>query len=191
MAAKKSGKKGASAPIGRPTKYRPEFCQDIINHMTEGYSIESFPAVIYNQYKIAVSKQSIYEWEEVHQDFSDAIKAGRALSQMHYEKVARSGMAGNLQRVARETPVIGNDGRVVIGPDGKVVTKKEYEPASFNASSWIFTMKNRFQWTDRLEHSGQIKGSNPIGDTLAEILKDPKLANAAKEIAERLVEDDE
>lgn len=192
MVTKKSANKGKSVsknPNGRPTKYNQAFCELIIQHMRQGFSIESFPAVIYERTGVMVSKQSIYEWEEVHQEFSDAINTGRALSQKYYEEIARSGMSGNLRRVSKETPLL-HEGKAVLDEHGKPLTKKEYDAATFNASSWIFTMKNRFHWTDKLEHSGSIKGSNPIGDALGKIMKDPILSKAAQQIAEKLVEEE-
>ena len=29
-------------PVGRPTKYKPEYCEMLIEHMSEGLSFESF-----------------------------------------------------------------------------------------------------------------------------------------------------
>jgi hypothetical protein len=198
MAAKKSAKtaKQRSAPSaeppkgGRPTLYRPEFCQDIVEHMKLGNSVESFGAYLGTKYgaRYAVHRDTIYAWENAHQEFSDAINGGRAYSLKFYEDLAKSGMSGNLRRLKSETPILGPDGKPVLAPDGTLVTKKEYEPATFNASSWIFTMKNRFNWRDRLEHSGEVKNGASVGDALVSIFKDPKLAAAAKQIAEKLVE---
>lgn len=176
-------------PPGRPTKYRPEFCQDIVDHMRQGYSIETFPALLYDKYRLMLSKDSIYEWEEVIPEFSDAIKAGRALSQKYYEDIARSGMTGNLRRVTKETPII-VDSKAVLDKDGKPVTTKEFEPATFSAAAWIFTMKNRFHWKDKVEHSGEIHNPSPVGDALLKVMADPALAAAARKIATKLSEGD-
>lgn len=59
-------------PVGRPTKYKPEYCQQIIDVMAKGFSITAFAG------SIRVSRQSIYEWAEVYPDFSDSIRIARA-----------------------------------------------------------------------------------------------------------------
>lgn len=199
MAAKKSANKKKptyqphqQSQFGRPTKYDPKYCEDIISHMKQGNTLESFGAYLGEKYgnEAAVGKQVLYSWADQYQDFQDSIRVARAYAQKFYEDIGKSGITGNIKRVKSETPVI-VDGKAVLGPDGRVVTKKEYEPATFNSGTFNFTMQNMFGWTRNVQHSGEIKGSNPVGDALSKILNDPKLASAAKSIAEKLVEDQE
>lgn len=65
----KSNKKDTN-PRGRgnPTKYRPEFCEQLVEHMSKGHSFESFASTI------NVNRDSLYEWVKNHTDFSDAKK---------------------------------------------------------------------------------------------------------------------
>lgn len=191
MAAKKSAKPKAN-PVGRPTKYTPQRCQDLIDHMKQGGSIEAFGAYVGEKYGIehAISKDTVYEWADVYSDFSDAKRIAEAYSAKFYDDVGRQGMLGNLRRIVSEKPVV-VDGKVVLGADGKVVKQYEYEPATFNSTAWIFTRKNCHGWTDKLQHSGQIKGNASVGDALSKILSDPTLAAAAKSIAEKLVEEED
>jgi len=70
-------------PFGRPTKYRKEFCQLLIEHMAEGLSLESFGG------KVHVCKDSLYEWVKKHKDFSDAFGLGKAACQLYWEKLGR------------------------------------------------------------------------------------------------------
>jgi transposase len=56
------------ADRGRPSKYKPEYCEQLVKHMAEGYSFESFAAVI------NVNRDTLYEWASVHVEFSDAKK---------------------------------------------------------------------------------------------------------------------
>jgi len=53
-------------PFGRPTKYKQEYCEMLIEHMSRGYSFESFAGFL------GVARASIYEWEQKNKDFSDA-----------------------------------------------------------------------------------------------------------------------
>jgi transposase-like protein len=64
-------KKIAPRPLGRPSSYKPEYCEELEAHMAIGYSFESFAG------KIGVDRDTLYEWRKVHQDFSDAFKRGK------------------------------------------------------------------------------------------------------------------
>jgi hypothetical protein len=66
--------------IGRPSKYEERFCEMLIDHMTEGFTFESFAG------RIGVNRDTIYEWAKVHEAFSDAKKDGRAAQQFFDEK---------------------------------------------------------------------------------------------------------
>ena len=103
--------------IGRPTKYKEEYCQLLVEHMADGLSYESFAGVV------GVSKQTIYDWEKVNSDFLDSKKKGFAMAQLFWEKAGLNGM-------------------FMGGKDNP-----------FNATVWVFNMKNRFGWVDRKETS--------------------------------------
>lgn len=70
-------------PVGRPSKYKPEYCQMIIDHMAEGASMTSFAA------EIDVSRETISEWGRVHPEFSVAIKKGKAKCAAWWERLNR------------------------------------------------------------------------------------------------------
>jgi hypothetical protein len=73
--------------FGRPTIYDPKFCQMLIDHMAQGFSFESFGALIMSH------KQTLYEWAEKHSDFGDAKKVGTELSRLRWE---REGINGHM-----------------------------------------------------------------------------------------------
>lgn len=76
---------------GRPTKYRPKYCQMLIEHMTQGLSFESFSGVI------EVNQDTLHEWVKVHPEFSDAKKLGFGKSQLVWEKMFMAGCMGKLK----------------------------------------------------------------------------------------------
>lgn len=123
------------ALAGRPTKYQAKYAAGLIEHMEKGGSFESYAAVI------GVHRDTLYEWEKAHEEFSDAKKMGKDAALLFFENMARSGMAGNLKRVTK----------IKRKPDG--TTQEVYALAPFNATSWIFTMLNRFpeQYRNRQE----------------------------------------
>ena len=72
--------------MGRPTEYRPEFCEMLIAHMAEGGSYESFGA------KVNCGKRVLYDWEDAHPDFLQAKETGRAKGQHWWETQARTAL---------------------------------------------------------------------------------------------------
>lgn len=103
---------------GRPTKYKPEYCERLIAHMASGMSYQSFAGVISTCY------DTLYEWEKVYAEFSDAKKEGTAKNLQHWENLGFQGMWHG----------------------GK-------DQPSFNSTLWIFNMKNRHKWSDNKEVS--------------------------------------
>lgn len=73
-------------PAGRPTSYREEYCQKLIDHMGSGYSFESFGA------KIGVGRATIYRWIDLHSEFRDAKKVGFEKNLEWMERQAVTGM---------------------------------------------------------------------------------------------------
>jgi hypothetical protein len=104
--------------IGAPTIYKPEYCQAVIDHMSQGLSFETFGA------SIGVDRSITYEWAHRHPEFAEAKKRAFDLCQIFWEKVGIEG--------------VWSDAR------GK----------NLNTGVWVFNMKNRFRWTDRMEVSG-------------------------------------
>jgi hypothetical protein len=75
---------------GRPTKYDEAYCEKLIEHMTEGYSFESFGGII------EVSEDTLYEWAKVHNEFSDSKKIGTQKSMVWWEQMGRKGMINEI-----------------------------------------------------------------------------------------------
>lgn len=75
-------------PVGRPSKYRPEYCAMVVEHMSEGASLTSFAA------EIDVSRETISEWSRVHPEFSVAVKKGKAKCAAWWERLGRTGAMG-------------------------------------------------------------------------------------------------
>lgn len=69
--------------MARPTDYKPEYCEMLIQHMTEGLSFESFAGLI------GVCKQTIYNWLEQFPEFVDAKKTGFEASRLTWERIGK------------------------------------------------------------------------------------------------------
>ena len=81
---------------GRPTSYRREYCQRVIEIMAEGRSLDGCAALL------GVHPDSLNEWQRVHPEFSVAVRAGRAAATAVWEgrllDVAQGG-SGNAQAI--------------------------------------------------------------------------------------------
>ncbi len=74
--------------MGRPSKYKPEYCEMLIKHMETGLSFESFAGVV------SVCRDSLYEWEKVYEEFSYAKKIGFQKNLLTWEKIMLSHAIG-------------------------------------------------------------------------------------------------
>lgn len=130
-------------PVGRPTKYKPEYCQDIIEFFEshpltitkvktirhkdgsveeEEYEAPGKPPLLYRYaQKLGVTRDTLHEWGTQHPDFSDALKKAKDI----------------------QAGFIVDNAMTDIGP------------TTFS----IFMMKNNHNWSDRVEQKVETKMS--------------------------------
>lgn len=77
--------------VGRPTKYNPQFCDKVVCLMAKGLSKDAVAG------KLGISRDTLYEWCQVHEEFSDSIKEGEAKSRYYWEKIGMDGMMGKVK----------------------------------------------------------------------------------------------
>ena len=77
---------------GRPTSYDESYCEQLIEHCSEGLSFESFAG------EIRVSRDTLYEWRKVHPEFSDAAKIAKECCRNFWENKGRDGTIGDLEK---------------------------------------------------------------------------------------------
>lgn len=70
-------------PAGRPSKYKPEFCDLLIEHMERGGSYEGFAG----HPKVRVSIATIYTWEQEHPEFLEAKGCAFAAARNHWDEI--------------------------------------------------------------------------------------------------------
>ena len=68
--------------VGRPSKYEPRYCEEIIAFCRGGYSITAFAG------SIGVARDTISEWATQHAEFSAAVKMAKAAATLAYEEAA-------------------------------------------------------------------------------------------------------
>ena len=65
---------------GRPSDYRPEYCDAVIEAMGEGCSLTAFAGII------GVARDTVYEWIKSHREFSDAVSRARPKQVLWWER---------------------------------------------------------------------------------------------------------
>ena len=145
-------------PMGRPSKYKPEYCEQLIEHMASGLSFESFAG------ELQISKQVLYDWEKVHPEFLYAKEIAFNRNRTFWEKI---GIEHIINKSDSES----------LG-DGVSSSKSR----SLNASVWIFNMKNRFKWRDRQPDETDVVVNNlsQANDDELQKLLDEKLKELGK-----------
>lgn len=77
-------------PVGRPSKYDPKYCQEIVDFFSiEPYFIDEvgkkvvndLPMLVAFARKIGVAHDTLHEWVKVHPDFSVAYKQAKDLQE--------------------------------------------------------------------------------------------------------------
>lgn len=110
--------------IGRPSSFDPDFCEMLIEHMSQGLSFESFGAVA------ECCKQTLYTWTENFPEFLDAKRRGTEKSRMFWEK-------------------LGIDHVINITENERNGNSSSSFSKSLNGTVWVYNMKNRFGWRDK------------------------------------------
>ena len=122
------------------TKYRPEFCQLLIDHMENGFSFSSFPARIYDDHKVKVGTSTLWEWAKDRPDFAHAYEVAKARALAFHERFLRYHVTGVIPKKL-----------------------KEEQNMEMDKTTLIFTLKTRFwkEYGDQIKLQG-MKDGEPI-----------------------------
>lgn len=69
---------------GRPSKYNPNYCNEVIECLGKGHSVTAFAG------EIGVARSTVFKWAEEHPEFSDALKVGQAKATQFWETILAS-----------------------------------------------------------------------------------------------------
>lgn len=128
-----------TSPLGRPTKYKPEYADLAYKFCLMGATNEKLAEF----FDVAVSTVSL--WLVEHEDFSDAIKKGRVQADGEIAHALYHRAKGYSHKAVK----IFAD---VKSGDEKIVEYTEHYPPD-TAAAFIW-LKNRAGWRDRQEHTG-------------------------------------
>lgn len=80
---------------GRPSEYRAEYCQKLIDWMSEGRSFETFGTVV------DVDDDTLNQWVIKHPAFAEAKAKAKVAERQWWETVARGAAAGKIKNSAQ------------------------------------------------------------------------------------------
>jgi len=76
-------------PVGRPTLYKPEYCEEVVALGRIGKSVEQIAA------NLNVSLRAIYLWRDTYEEFMQALDDAKTYEQAWWEEQASSYMVEN------------------------------------------------------------------------------------------------
>jgi len=89
-------KSNGSNDTGRPTSYKPEYCQAIIDFFSipikTGDVVNDIPLFQDFAHEIGVSRETLHEWKRRHPNFSDAYKKARELQESWWIRGSMKGL---------------------------------------------------------------------------------------------------
>jgi len=78
--------KSEKHPVGRPTLYKPEYCEQMIRYMSQGKSYTAFASTI------GVTRDCLYKWEAAHPEFLYAKNIAQSALEDYMLELAHSQM---------------------------------------------------------------------------------------------------
>ena len=76
-------------PVGRPSLYKPEYCEEVIALGKIGKSVEAIGAIL------GVGTKTLYNWRDEHPDFLHALELAKEFELQWWEDIAQTHMIEN------------------------------------------------------------------------------------------------
>lgn len=171
--------------MGRPSSYKPEHCDLLLEHMKKGNTFESFGSVVH------VSLQTLYNWQDAHPDFLETRKLGMTYLRRFYEDLGRTIATGQLRRVVSEEAMLDPQGKPLLDGNGNAIMRRQYAPALPNAAVFIFMTKNMLGWKNDVNISfGEVPPGTTAAPTQVELMDKDKIKERMKQLVARAAQDD-
>lgn len=156
---------------GRPTDYRPEFCEYARELREKGATYPELALFF------GVARQTLFAWRLKYKDFHDALKVGTEAADERVVDSLWQRATGYEHDV--EKPFIDQK-------TGAIKIAKHVERLPPDPTSMIFWLKNRQpdKWRDRRESEMTVKGQEGEGNSLA------KLASSIAALADKIASGD-
>lgn len=69
-------------------KWKPELCEKLVDHLEQGFSLESFGAIA------NCHSDMLYKWRKKYPEFDEACRVGQAKGRYFWEKMGQEGAQG-------------------------------------------------------------------------------------------------
>ncbi len=147
--AKPSGRALAKAPVGRPSKYKPEYAEQAFKYCLLGATDDRLAELF------GVNPDTVHEWKKVHKDFSDSLYAGREKADAEVAKSLYHRALGysHAEDDIRTVSSGGGVSDIVITP-----TIKHYPPDTGAATLWLKNRQPKL-WRDKVDVDQTVQGS--------------------------------
>lgn len=71
---------------GQPPKYKPQYCEELIEEMSKGLSFAAFAG------KLRVERKTLYNWKKKYPEFKQAHAIGKSAHQYFWEQTGIDGL---------------------------------------------------------------------------------------------------
>ncbi len=78
--------------MGRPSEYKPEYCDTATRVLSDGESLAAVCA------ELDICRDTLYTWRENNPDFDKAVRKGLQKAQRDWESIGRSGITGQYEK---------------------------------------------------------------------------------------------
>ena len=153
---------GAKRKMGRPSKYRPEYPDMLVEHLAHGNPIETFAA------KVHVSIDTLYEWLKQHEEFSEAKMMGEPKRLAWWLRLGISIVADDPTtqlELLGVKPFLKKEVTTYYPRADREETLKEYHVPRGNSAAYCYIMTNMFRnlgWRNDYRHEVTGAGGGPI-----------------------------
>lgn len=65
---------------GPPSSFKPAYCRELIEFLSDGYSMTAFAG------HIGVGRRTIFDWLDRHEEFAEAYEIAKPKAVLHWEK---------------------------------------------------------------------------------------------------------
>ncbi|AUR90449.1 DNA-packaging protein, partial [Vibrio phage 1.144.O._10N.286.45.B3] len=82
---------GEKAKVGRPTKYKKEYCDTVVEFMSDGSSKVQFCAYV------GICYETFMTWQREHEDFLASVKRAETVCQAWWESKGQKAIFGEVE----------------------------------------------------------------------------------------------
>ena len=163
-------------PVGRPTEYRPEMCDDVRKWVEEGIVNHEIAA------RLGIAESTLYEWKQKYPEFAEAFEKGHQYRHQNVINALYKRCIGyTYEEITKEPVEIPSDDPDKPPKKRMVVTKKVRKQMAPDTNAIEFYLTNKLP--DQFKHKTEVQ-SNVTADV--HVKRDVDLSNLTDEELDQL-----